>query len=435
MRHTMLSYFRLLHGIWMMPAVALGQGTAPNDTLRTLNLDQIIEAIQTLNPDIHASRLATQAMGTRSAQVSALPDPSVMFNVQPFPVYTARGTQRAQFKVEQKIPYPGKLRLMGEIADLGAAISGFVTETLEDDLILQAKLAYFELYRIQQHELLIHDFEDKLRDFEDIAATQYEVGRGMQQAILKAQLERNTLSKILFDLAWQRKAAAETLAKLVNRPVDSRPDAGISVTIPDLPLLDNGQLLALALRNRPESNLLNTSAEKADVSIELAKKQFMPDFGVNLTYFDIGSSDIPPNADGRNALALGVSVKVPLQRGRLHAQLEEARLLRKRVDAGIESLTSAFETTIADIISRVRENERQLDLYREALIPQAETTLGATLSAYTTGRTDFLNLLDSERVLYTIETGYEDTFARYLKSIAMLERVLGIGSMADLDDF
>ena len=76
-----------------------------------------------------------------------------------------------------------------------------------------------------------------------------------------------------------------------------------------------------------------------------------------------------------------------------------------------------------------------MDLYREALIPQAETTLGATLSAYTTGRTDFLNLLDSERVLYTIETGYEDTFARYLKSIAMLERVLGIGSMADLDDF
>ena len=67
------------------------------------------------------------------------------------------------------------------------------------------------------------------------------------------------------------------------------------------------------------------------------------------------------------------------------------------------------------------------------LSPQAETTLQATLSAYTTDRTDFLDLLDAERMLFSLETGYEDTFARYLKITAALERALGVRSLADLD--
>ncbi len=192
------------------------------------------------------------------------------------------------------------------------------------------------------------------------------------------------------------------------------------------------QLLEIALRNRPEADVLETSAERADVSVSLAQKNFFPDFALNLTYFDLAKADIPPMADGKNALALGVSIKVPLRRGRLNSSLEEARLQRNRVDANMESLVAGFRTRIADILMRIREDDQQLQLYRQALIPQAETTLEATLSAYTTGRTDFLNLLDAERVLFTIHTGYEDVLARYLMTIAMLEKELGIVSISEL---
>lgn len=427
-------HLRLFLLIWSIPGLALGQETIPVDSLRVLHLDQIIEAIQVFNPDIRASRLASDELSTKAIQVSSLPDPMVMLTVLPFPVYTARGTQRSQLRVEQAVPFPGKLGLKGEIADLEAVISTYGTDVLEDNLVLQAKLAFYEIYRLQQHELLIHEFQSKLQDFESIAAIQYEVGRGMQQAILKAQLERNTLSQRLLDLAWQRKSAAETLAKLVNRPISLSTPTNIQIVAPELPALDERLLLSMALKYRPESNAFNTSAERADVSIDLANKMFLPDFAFSISYFDVAESNIPLNADGKNALALGVSVKVPLQRGRLKAQLQEARLRRNRVDEGIESLVTGFRTRIADIISRTREDVRQLELYQQALIPQAETTLEATLSAYTTGRTDFLNLLDAERVLFMIHTGYEDVFARYLKTIAMLERELGIHSISELID-
>ncbi|GMQ82969.1 MAG: TolC family protein [Rhodothermia bacterium] len=430
----MSPHLRLVFLIWLVPGLAFGQEKIPADSLRILQLDQIIEAIQVSNPDIQASKLTSDVLTTKGIQVSSLPDPMIMFNVLPFPIYTARGTQRSQFRVEQAVPFPGKLSLKGQIADLGAVISSYGTDVLEDDLILRAKFAFYEIYRLQQHELLIHEFQSKLRDFESVAATQYEVGRGMQQAILKAQLERNTLSQRLLDLAWQRKSAAETLAKLINRPVSLSTPTNIEITSPELPELDESVLLSMALKNRPEFNAFGMSAERADVSIDLAKKMFYPDFAFNISYFDVAESNIPSNADGKNALALGVSVKVPLQRGRLKAQLQEARLRRSRVDAGIESLVTGFRTRIADIISRSREDLRQLELYEQALIPQAETTLEATLSAYTTGRTDFLNLLDSERVLFMVHTGYEDVFARYLKTIATLERELGVMSISEISE-
>ena len=159
----------------------------------------------------------------------------------------------------------------------------------------------------------------------------------------------------------------------------------------------------------------------------------MPDFGFNVTYFDIGRFDVPPTATGRDALALGVSIKIPLQRDRLRARLEEARVRRNQVEARREALGRSFQTQIADLLSRLREEENQLSLYQEALIPQAETTLQSTLSAYSTGRTDFLDLLDAERMLFSLHTGYENTFTRSLKTTAALERALGVPSLADLE--
>ena len=165
---------------------------------------------------------------------------------------------------------------------------------------------------------------------------------------------------------------------------------------------------------------------RAEARIALAHKAFWPDFGVNVTYFDIARADVPPSASGKDAVALGVMVNIPLQRGRLRAQTEEARLRQAQVSARTEALHRAIETHLSDIVSQLRQEDRQLALFRDALIPQAETTLEATLSSYATGRTSFLDLLDAERMLFILQTGYEDAFARYLQAYAALERALGV---------
>ena len=105
---------------------------------------------------------------------------------------------------------------------------------------------------------------------------------------------------------------------------------------------------------------------------------------------------------------------------------------RSHVHARQEALNTSLATQVADLIHQLREEARQLELFEDALIPLAETALQATLNSYTTGRTDFLDLLDSERTLFSLGMSYDSTLARYLQTTAALERALGVDSLADL---
>jgi outer membrane protein TolC len=413
------------------PAPAFGQIIEGSGSVEAISLPDLYKEIRANNPSLRAARLETDALSTRNRQSSTLPDPTVMITFQPFPLYTARGTQRSQWRVEQMIPFPGKLGLAGEIADRSADISGFEMKTLGEDLFHQVKVAYYELYRIQQQERLIRDFQNQLEDFEAAAAIKYQVGSGLQQAILKAQLEKNSLSRMLIILSQQRQSAAESMTRLLNRSTPTS-FGDIRLELPPLPDADEAALLAVALDHRPEVDALNSAALRAELQVKLAQKQFLPDIGFNVTYFDVGSADVPPTATGRDALALGVSLKVPLQRRRLNAAVEESQVRQNQIRARQEALDTAFRTQIRDLLNRLKLELEQLALYDEGLIPQAETTLEATLSSYTTGRTDFLDLLDAQRMLFSLRTSYEDTVANYLKDSAALERTLGLESLQDL---
>ena len=403
---------------------------APADTL--LRLEDLLAEVRTRNPLLQASYLEAQALALRSEQVSALPDPFVKITYQPVPLLTAHGAQRNQWSIEQEIPYPGKLGLHTSIAYLTAKIKDFEAATLEEDLLLQIKQSYFRLYRIQNQELRILAFKDRLQNFEEIAATRYEVGTGVQQAILKTQLEKNVLSRLQLELSIERRTATEALVRLLNRPISPESKVIVTVEAPSHIQFDAIDLLEVALNQRPEINALNMAAKRADQEIALARKQFRPDFRFGITYFDIARTNVPPTARGRDALGIAATIHVPLQRNRLRAQLKEARVRRSHVHARQEALNTFLTTQVADLMHQLHEEARQLALFKEGLIPQAETALQATLSSYTTGRTDFLDLLDSERTLFSLNMSYDDTFARYLQVAAALERALGVDSLTDL---
>ncbi|MGA8983951.1 MAG: TolC family protein, partial [Candidatus Acidiferrales bacterium] len=97
---------------------------APTVTLLT---DALQEAEQN-NPQIQAARQDWQAAKQVPSQVSTLPDPQ--FSVQQFSVGSPRpfaGYTNSNFAyiglgVSQDLPYPGKLRLKGEIAKRDADV-------------------------------------------------------------------------------------------------------------------------------------------------------------------------------------------------------------------------------------------------------------------------------------------------------------------------
>lgn len=396
---------------------------APDTTL--LRLDALLAEVERANPTLQASLLEAGALSQIGAQAGALADPVVTVSAFPFPVVTARGAQRSQWRVEQPLPWPGTLGLRERKADLSAEVALYETEALGLDLAFEVKRAYYDLNHAHHIEGVLRTYEERLEAFTEAAAVRYEVGRGPQGAILQVQLERERIGERLNNLAAHRTAALQTLARLTDRPdLLGSPVAVVPPAFPE----DTEGLIVLALRQRPEVRALEVARERAEVEVALAQKAFYPDFSVGITYSDIAGRELPTTADGRDAFGITLSARVPLQRGRLNARLGEARLREARVAARQAALETELATQIVTLAKRAREARETLLLFQDRLRPLASATVETILAGYTTGAVDYLAFLDAERTRFQVQLAATDAFHHYLVAMAALERALGVAA-------
>lgn len=414
----------LLTAVFCFSGLAFGQEPEPTGGPVVLHLDSLLQEIERANPSLRAARLDAQALDTKRAQVSALPDPTAGISYQPYSVMTARGAQRTQWQIQQEIPFPGKRGLREEIAGLSSDVASSEADVFKHEVAQKVKEAYYELYRVQEQIRLVQQFREELEDHEEAATSQYEVGTGTQQSILKAQVERGRLEVRLDQLEEERQSARHTLARLLDRPDLEGLTGALRVSPPE-----EGQRKSLpdvALRQRPELEALRQTETRAQRKEALARRELWPDVTLGVNYTDIQSADVMPTMTGRDALSFNVGIKVPLWRGKQRAKVEEAQLEERRAQTQLDALELDIRTQLDDLKNRLRRQEQQMTRLKERLIPQAETARDAALSAYSADRTDFLNLLDAERTLFQLQMDYQDTYARYLKTTASLERTAGV---------
>jgi outer membrane protein TolC len=165
--------------------------------------------------------------------------------------------------------------------------------------------------------------------------------------------------------------------------------------------------------------------EQAERRIDLARREQWPDVTVGAQYVDIAESDLTPTMDGRDALALSLGIKIPLWRGAERAVIDESELQRRAAASRLDALELDVKTELQRLEATLHRQERQLRILDQTLIPRAETALEATLSAYRTGQTDFLDVLDAERTLFQLRLDRAAIFARLLTTQAEQDRVAG----------
>ena len=408
----------LLAGLAALALAPAARAQAPD----TLRLDAVLDAVYAGNPTLAAARLDARALARRGDQVSALPDPTASVMVAPYPILTARGTQRSQWRVEQMLPWPGTLGLRRDAADAAAEAARLGADATALDLARDATRAYADLVRTQEAADVVRSFQARLDAFAEAAAVRYEVGRGPQGAILQVQLERQRLDERLIELDRQRDAAVQVLARVLDRP-------GLTVgrvVTPTAALPDADDLDALALDLRPEVAAAQARVAQAEVDVVLARQAYYPDLGVGVVYTDIAPADAPPTATGRDALGLMASVRIPLGRDRLRAGVQEAELRQQAARVRLDATRTAIQTDLADALSDARRAAEAVALYRDTLLPLSLTTVESALAGYTTGTVDFLAFLDAERARFQVQLGLVDARARLLDAAADLARAVGL---------
>src|SRR6266851_6054477 len=253
------------------------------------SLRELMQEAEQKNPQIAASFHAWQATRNVPKQVSALPETQLsvqQFSVgspRPFAGYSNSDFAYIGFGASRDIPYPGKRQLRARVAEHGADSMEAQTDSVRRMVIGNLKTAYFQLAYIQQTLSVLLKSDELLNQVEQAAEARYRVGRSNQQDVLKAQLQH---TKILQEIAHhhQEEGLLEAQIKqLLGRPQDSA-DIVADTLIARSLSFSAPELLQKATQQNPDVRSKQASIQQQETQVELAHKNFRPDFNVGYTY-------------------------------------------------------------------------------------------------------------------------------------------------------
>lgn len=411
----------------LLPAAALAQSyTSHGDS----QLAALIEDALERNPQVREAFADYQAAVQRVPQVTALPDPLLAVTQYARTPETRVGPQTTVVSLTQKFPWFGKRSDQGKIAAKQAAVHDEFYQARRSEVVRQVKLAYFDLGYIDRALAVTSQDQELLRLYETLAEARYSQGVGLQQAVLKLQAEITRVMNRSKELKRQRVDAEATLNVLRDRPADE-PISLVNLVRHPVEKIDAKQLYAIGRNERPEVKAAFLRIETNEKSIQLAERQYWPDFSLGASWGNVlGRRDEagrmnPPPDNGKDVYSLSVGVNIPIFRSKYDAGVQEATERFAAARLAYRSTVNNVGLAVRSIGFRLETIDDQIALFERALLPQAEQALLSTESAYATGTIGVLELLDSERMLLEVRLGLARLESDYMKALAEMERSIG----------
>ena len=398
---------------------AFGQETAASTATP---LSELLAEAGTNNPQISSADHEAKAARQMAPQVTTLPDPKFTYqqfsvgSPKPFAGYTNSDFAYIGIGASQELPYPGKLRLRGQVADRDADTKQAEIDVTKVGIADAVKVDYLELAYLQQTLGILRQNEAVLDQLIQDATAHYQVGQGMQQDVLEAQVNRTKMVREITMHHQQMGQLQAHLKGLLNRDQTS-PDI-VTEDLNETPLkLRADELLALIKNNNPQIQVDASAIQKQDTQVASAKRDGKPDFEVGYMY---------QNTDRkyRDYYMFTFDVRFPRKK-RVNAQIAEAQeqliASRQTLDAHLAQQLSQVQQDYVQATS----DEELLKEYREGLVPQSDAAYRATLSSYASSKDQFTHVLSYFTDLLTLKLEYAQTLLDHETALAHLESLTG----------
>jgi len=420
------SYALIFASLLYLSVATLTQAQEVPSSNQPAKLADLLAEAERSNPQIQAARHGWDSAKQVPTQASTLPDPQFVLqhvsvgSPRPFAGYTNSDFAYVGLGISQDLPYPGKLRLRGEIAKKDADVTQQRYESVRRAILAGVKMAYFQLGYLAKRQTILEGDGQLLQQVEQAAEARYRNGIGNQQDVLQAQLER---TKLLREITMNQLEAGKVQAEikqLLKRP-QSSPDIETTELSETAIAYSYDQLLAAAQVNNPDIAGAQKMVERQGLQVDLAKKDFYPDF--NLQY--MWQRTDPTRFRAYYMLTLGV--RIPIYRGRRQQpELAQAEADQSRAKSEHEVQTQQIAFQLRQQFLNAEKSEELLKIYREGLIPQARAGLQAGMTAYQSNRRDFQALLASFLDVLKLDEEYWQTLSLHETALAQIEGVTGL---------
>lgn len=425
----------LILSAWSCFAIAYGWGQTPptaqssaittptsSSGQQTIGVEQLVREALERNPAVQSALHTVQAQRQRVPQVKTLPDPMVGIgwagNIRPFSVQTGDPSSYRAITASQQLLYPGKLKLRGEIASKEANAASADYEGIRRRVTADVKMAFYEYWFYDKAIQTTLKDKDLLTKLSQIAEARYRVGKGVQQDVLRSQVEISLLLQRLTVLQQQRSTAQARLNTLLARsPEALLPPAADIERAPLNRSLDD--LYKLARQSDPGLQREEQMIERNQLTVNLAQKDYYPDFSVGYMYQQ------RPNMPDMHGMTFTVNIPV-FYKSKQREEVRQATEERLAAESSRDNRQTELNFELKQQYLAARASDELLKLFSQGVVPQSSLALESSMSAYQVGTVDFLSVLGNFSTVLNYEIDYYRELANYQSSLARMESMVGV---------
>lgn len=392
-----------------------------------LTPESVLKIADNKNPEIQASIARADAEDSMILSASWLDRPKIGFmREQNLNNMQLTMGPMSFWSISQEIKFPAKYfaSRSAQSSKADAALAQAQDKRLE---IRQKVLtAYYNWYGSLRTQSLLFAQKETLREIARAAESRRATGAAPQQDEMKAHVEQ---TKIENEILLQSQEIADSEAML-RALLNFNPDQSLSLPKEELKapkLLERLSKESLAQKIISSSR----SVKAGEAMFEAAKSErTLSWFGITPDFM-VSYRRAYENAPA-NAYAISIEASIPLWFfAKEIPEVQSARAKAIEAERDYEKIKRDTEADVHSLKVKVESYSKLLEIYETSLIPQSISTLNSSRAAYSAGRSTFIELLDSERSLYSSRIAYYQTLTKFVESLTRLEKALG-SSVSDL---
>lgn len=394
-----------------------------------LSLDSLITMTLRVNPDLKAAEHRYRAFEAQVPQAGSLPNPMFQTSISNISTHSwSLGNAPMsgyEFMLSQTIPFPGKLGLAKNRTENLAQKSKEDYEYSRNFIISQLKQNYHQLCFLEKSIEITQENKLLLEDIAKIASTKYSVGEGIQGDVLRAQVELSQMINQIISLEEMRRVTRAKINILLNQnPQDSLGKPGELIF--QKMSCSEEELQEAAVENNPQLKGMEFMVNASSADYKMARREYWPDLSLSFSYMRMKNNSSMDPVEGRDFISGSVGVELPLyfwskQKQKVHQKSLELKFSQQEY----EGMKASLKFGVSQLFYSLNRFEKEIDLYRTAILPQARQSLESAQSGYQVGKIDFLTFLESQITFYQYQIAFHQSLSSYQQTLAQLEEMVG----------
>lgn len=390
------------------------------------SFQSLIDAALQVSPELKMLDAKVKASENRIQQNSNLPDPMLSLGVMSLPVPSLSFDKEMMTAkvvgLSQEFPFPGTLSAKENVNSKDVEIVKQEYNDKRNEIIKDLTQSYYELIYIRKEIELTEESKQLMKQILDVVRSMYSVADASQQNVFRVDLEITKMSEMIAALKSEESEQLSAINSLLLRDpstqleTDSLPEISFTEFTVD-------ELVTRAETNRPFLKGIQLAEEKEKLNQSVAEYDFYPMFRLSAQYAfreEVGGMPLD------NMISVMLDVSLPLNYGgKVSAMVEETKSMQEMYSEQYSASVQMLKREFGMAIAKLNSLKERIELVEQGSFIQAKENFNSALASYQVGKIDFMNVIEAQDNLYTIEKNLYRLKADYLKQIAALEFLTG----------